>query len=188
MSTIMTSPASPPHSPSRPKHFSKTSDPFFELPVTPTQFSPPPESPQQSEDAQLASPSDSLFSQLVVSPLLFTSFLLSLFLVDRNNRAYRVSQHPSDSTAVSILHHTILTSWWDPEPYSESGGDDHGATDQKKRPWYVRKKHRKVAGMEITDAFELRTRVIVAMILGMSTIVIGGALGIKKLYEWTWAG
>ena len=182
------SPSSSSRSRSRPKHSKNKSDSFLELPITPMQSPSPPGSPQPPNESSPSANSESLFSQLILSPLLFTSFLLSLFIVDRHNRAYRVSEHPSTPTAASVLSRVIPSKWWDPEPYETFSGGNDGAADHKKQPWYIKKKHRKIAKMEATDAFELRTCVIFGIVVGMLTALIGGALGMKKIYEWTWAG
>ncbi|KAI9695773.1 MAG: hypothetical protein M1820_008445 [Bogoriella megaspora] len=177
------SPSPAPRSRSRPKK--KPSDPFLELPLTPTHSPSPQLSPEASPEPGASQQTDSIFSHLILSPLLFTSFLLSLFLVDRDNRAYRVSQH---SSASSFFHRILPSEWWDPEPYETGNHGSNRGADERKKPWYIKKKHRQVAKLEVTDAFELRTRVLFVMIVGMLTVIITGALGLKKVYQWAWAG
>jgi hypothetical protein len=179
---------------SRSRISKKKSDPFLDLPITPAQSPSPQRSPRdspQSIDRNSHSETpDSLYSTLILAPLLFTSFLLSLFLVDRQNRAYRVSAHPSSSSAAGAWLSRIAPSkWWDPEPYEivydESAA---GSAKPRKQPWYIKKKHRKIAKFEVNEAFELRTRVIVSMVVIMLALVIGAAFGLKQIYDWVWAG
>ena len=179
--------SSPSSSRPRSRH-SKKSDPFLELPVTPIPPPSPPRSLRLSSTPQPSERPESFFSQLILSPLLFTSFLLSLFLVDRNNRAYRVSERLSSPATVSALSRVFPSKWWDPEPYPTSDIAINGAAYQKKQPWYIKKKHRRVAKLEVTEAFELRTSVILGLIIGMLTVLIGGALGLKMIYDWSWSG
>ncbi|KAF2239201.1 hypothetical protein EV356DRAFT_166335 [Viridothelium virens] len=180
--------SSRPPSRSRPKHSKKKSDPFLELNTTPGNSPSPPNSPETSHETGPSDPSESFFTQLILSPLLFTSFLLSLFLVDRRNRAYRVSEHPTTSTVASVLSRIAPAKWWDPEPYGTHNGGNDGSGDRPKQPWYIKKKHRKIAKMEVSEAFELRTSVIFGIVVTMMTVLIGAALGMKKIYDWAWVG
>jgi hypothetical protein len=82
-------------------------------------------------------------------------------------------------------------SWLDPEPYQDPddsrwcrGGKDshvepHGAlgpkdvelddkkTTRKRESWHLNKKIRKIARLEIGDAFDMRGRVIVGMVVAL---------------------
>lgn len=110
--------------------------------------------------------------QLVLAPINMVTFIISLFLVDHQQRQWRLSQHASGPE--SAWHR--LSAWTGgPEPYQDSGSGTWGhraAADRPAAPgrtasfqgWYARKKHRAIAKLEMRDAFEMRGRVLVAMI------------------------
>lgn len=100
------------------------------------------------------------------------SFLLSLFLVDRQHRSWRKAQHSTASESIwtRLMHPSWLV---DPQPYQDSRNStwkrDDSGTKPKMVPeptyqgWYSRKKHRAVAKMEIGEALEMRGRVVLAL-------------------------
>lgn len=106
------------------------------------------------------------------------TFIISLFLVDQQQRQWRLSQHASGPE--SAWHR--LSAWTSgPEPYQDSGSGAWGHRAAADRPaagrtasfqgWYARKKHRAVAKLEMSDAFEMRGRVLVAL---LAWILVGG--------------
>ena len=124
-------------------------------------------------------------------PLSMISFVVSLFVVERQQRQWRLSQHTSspDSLWARLTHWP----WLNPEPYQDSKdttwkySDNVAAQDTPGtvfRGWYTRKKHRAMAKMEISDAFEMRRRVIFALVAW----ALLGALGIsyvaRRMYGW----
>ncbi|KAJ4344527.1 uncharacterized protein N0V89_012270 [Didymosphaeria variabile] len=169
-------PPSPPPSPptTRRRHKKKGSDdPFLQLgqPVYHAVTGSPPSSPPNEADI----PEDPLYKRIIVTPFLFTSFLISLFLVDTQN-------------AVSRTKNSSLFSFLNPEPYqdpSDSRWDRRGSTTHVKPPdalnpaqrsgtekrkrssWHLHKKIRKIAKLEIRDAFEMRGRVMFAMVVAI---------------------
>jgi len=54
---------------------------------------------------------------------------------------------------------------------------------RKKKRWYAMKKHRKLAGMEIAEAFEIvgRMRAVVAGVFVAATVGLGW--GMKIIYD-----
>lgn len=126
--------------------------------------------------------------QIILTPLLFTSFLVSLFLIDTRNALSRTK----DSSLFSFL---------DPEPYQDPydsrwgrrGSTPHveppdplkpnqqpGTEKRKRRSWHLHRKIRKIAKLEISDAFEMRGRVMAAM-LAMIVVVLYAAW-----YSFSW--
>lgn len=119
------------------------------------------------------------------------SFLLSLSVVDLQQRRWRTSQH-------SIGHESFwfrLThpSWLNSEPYQDSRDSTWKQTDKRGtwntgedafHGWYGRKKKRAIAKMEFGDAFELRGRVIYALLAW--TLISGLALtyAAQRAYAW----
>ncbi|KAF1987787.1 hypothetical protein K402DRAFT_329991 [Aulographum hederae CBS 113979] len=178
------------------KHLEK--DPFMTLPldkITIPQLSAPSSNAGDAEGEQQDGPeqSEDMYStitRVVMTPLLFTSFLISLLFVDHKHRAYRASEHPSyPSEESSFWARLSPFSWLDPEPYQEPSDtswqtdDSAGSTRPVEsgrrgslgRKWFHRKKHRGVAKMEIAEAFEVRERVMVMLIAGV--LMCAGAVG-----------
>lgn len=149
--------------------------------------------------------------QIILTPVLFTSFLLSLFLVNAQDRARRAAAHTSPS---SYLTYIFPSSWLDPEPYqnhydstwghrgaaghvepndaiaprdgqlvdtSDAGGRE-GKKRKEKQSWHLHKKIRKIARLEVSDAFESQGRVIVMMAATLVFTVIGFWVGMR----WIW--
>jgi len=78
---------------------------------------------------------ESAFSRLIVAPVLFVSFLVSLFLIDR--------QH-------------------------YSGIFSHSSSNEER---YYRSHQKKLAKREMDDAFQLRGKVIAAMVMAVGVVV-----------------
>tara|TARA_R110002003_G_scaffold13_1_gene836 strand:- start:3290 stop:3682 length:393 start_codon:yes stop_codon:yes gene_type:complete len=123
--------------------------------------------------------------------------------VNLRDRAHRTYAHSS----ASFLTYLYPSRWLDPEPYQDpddsrwcrEGSSGHvGPCDsispksdgpkegkhQKKRSWHLNKKIRKMAKLEISDALEMRGRVIAVMLVMMA---IGSMLlwmGVKWLFAW----
>lgn len=123
--------------------------------------------------------------KIILTPILFTSFLVSLFLVNYRNRARRTAAR---APSFPLLTYLFPSTWLDPEPYqhphdstwdrrdssrhvephdaiSPGSASQTGGTQLRKKrtSWHLHKKIRKVARLEIGDAWEMRGRVIVAM-------------------------
>jgi hypothetical protein len=119
-----------------------------------------------------------------------TSFLLSLFLINRSSRLRRYTSSSTTSTPSSFL--ARLTTTLNPEPYqdatkttwdrrdSASHVSPHSAISprqtqhpdaQKRGSWYLHKKISKVARLEIGDALDMSTRVLAVMVGGV--VVLG---------------
>ncbi|ORY11217.1 hypothetical protein BCR34DRAFT_588040 [Clohesyomyces aquaticus] len=200
-------PPSPPPSPPRQrKHKKKKYDPFFELAATSVASPSVPSSPAADPDE----PQESIVTRIIISPLLFTSFLLSLFLINRRDRVRRTNSHATSTSTststTSLLSYFSLTSslWVDPEPYQDpdsstwsrgrasgpshvephsvlsnasnnaNNRDSEGKMQTKKRgSWHLHKKIRQVAKLEISDAFEMRGRVIAGLVCVVGLVVAG---------------
>lgn len=184
--TSQTNSSSPPgyHKPTKRKS-TKEADPFDNIPC-----------PSDHHTAEDQEPSDiSTFTKLVSAPLLFISFLLSLSYIDRQNRSYRVSQHSLRQSQPTLWSRLSLglANWWDPEPYQDprdgtwkardgTGGSAEGVPSRREK-WFARKKHRKMASMEVADAFDMvdRMKAVVAGVVLMGTVGVGW--GVKKVWE-----
>ncbi|MBE7158165.1 MAG: hypothetical protein INR62_06985 [Rhodospirillales bacterium] len=118
------------------------------------------------------------------------SFIFSLTLIDRRQRRWRLSQHRSPDTTAGWSR-----AWLDPdpEPYQaspsprkeneRSAAAEKGGADAYSG-WYTRKKKRAIARMEISDAFEMRKRVVVALLVWSGLVIWAAYYLLKTLYSW----
>jgi hypothetical protein len=115
-----------------------------------------------------------------MTPLVFISFIFSLLLVNHRYRTWRLSEHPpANSTFWSRIS---LRSWLDPEPYQDPSdttwqhsSDSRGHVPHPQREkWFTHKKHRKVAKLEISEAFDMSGRVMVSV----GCVLVVGVLGV----------
>lgn len=127
------------------------------------------------------------------------TFLLSLCVVDSQQRAWRVAQHQHNDV-VSWWKQISPWTWWDAEPYqsphdstwqhvvqdSRAADGTHGivpGSSTGTHPWHTHKKHRKMAKLMMSDAFEMRGTMAFALVtmglLGLVTV----AWLVKRLYS-----
>ncbi|KIW01656.1 uncharacterized protein PV09_06841 [Verruconis gallopava] len=146
--------------------------------------------PLRREDGE--TDSEPFLRRLVMMPLISISFLLSLFLVQRSDRARRSSEHPSRQALGSPFWSPFaLQSWLSPEPYQDpddttwrdADSSQGGSPKPKKRSWYVRKKLRQVGRMQIIDAFELRGVVMIALLALSVLMIVGVGWTFSKAYH-----
>lgn len=130
--------------------------------------------------------------QLVLTPINMVTFILSLSVVDLHQRQWRLSQRPAAGQQ-TLWSKMTPWSWLDPEPYQDSRdttwkGDNSAAAqnraDNSFGGWYTRKKHRAMAKMELHDAFEMRGRVLVAIIVWMLLGLVGLAYTMRRTYAY----
>lgn len=188
-------PESTHHSASR-RHKKRESDPFLELPDS---IIPPPDAPSKGEAD--TDKNESLLTKIFLTPVLMVSFLLSISFVDHQQRAWRLSQHYL--APASWFSSISIWSWIDPEPYQDpqdstwnQGRDDvehhdvpaGGGVPEALRPddhqWHTNKKHRKMAKMEVGDAFEMRDAVL-AMMAVCAIICLASLIWmLRTAYRW----
>ncbi|KAF1914981.1 hypothetical protein BDU57DRAFT_309741 [Ampelomyces quisqualis] len=177
----------PPSPPSMQRRNKKRHDSFEKLASTPLPS--PPSSPSQRQVAD--EDQDSLLARIILTPVLFTSFILSLSFVNLRDRANRARAHSS----TSVLTYLYPSRWLDIEPYQDPYNSSWGrggaathvepdgaigpkqgknATHSRKKSWHLNKKIRKVAKLEVSDALEMRGRVIVGMLamLALGSVVL----------------
>lgn len=213
-------PPSPPPSPPRRRHRKHQDDPFLDLDTQLPSSSSPSSSSKEGQEPQdslftrvrtrAATHRHNLqalrtlylaknflliaSTQIIITPVLITSFILSLFLINRSDRLRRTNSHSTSS----LFSYLSPSAWLDPEPYQDpdnttwdrrgsiSHVEPHGvlnpqnelqsssSRDGKERrqsSWHLHKKIRKVAKLEISDAFEMRGRVIVVMLSAVVMVV-----------------
>ncbi|KAL1304633.1 hypothetical protein AAFC00_003597 [Neodothiora populina] len=152
-------------------HHKRASDPFIELSDNILSL----DDADSKRDDELK---NSLYEKALVVPITMISFLLSLCFVTRQERAWRVAQH--DNGAASWIRR-----WFYSEPYqdlnsptAQSGsckGTDVSAALHASLPagaedsenWYTwRKKHRKMAKLQLKNAFAMQHTVAMILVAG----------------------
>ena len=120
------------------------------------------------------------------------TFILSLSYIDYGQRQWRLSQRPP-SAHETFWSRLTSWSWLEPEPYQDPGDTAwthdgssaaQNSSDNSFHGWYTRKKHRAIAKMELSDAFEMRGRVLLAIIAWMLLVLFGVAYSMKRIYAW----
>lgn len=162
----------------------KDLDPFLGLPNDAVTL--PPSS--NGRENMTVGQSRSFLADFILTPINMISLLLSLFLVDYGDRQWRLSQHRSGSDA----SHQSAWSWLDPEPYQTATSTwqpDRRALiqngfDSSFQGWYRKTKHREIAKLELSDALEIRGRVMVALTIWILLSLLGVAFGVQRLYIW----
>jgi hypothetical protein len=120
-----------------------------------------------------------------------TSFILSLLYITRIDALRRTSPQRT-----SFLH---PTTWFSPpEPYQSPNSTAWGHANANAKEfdrqlqyevrgggrWHLHKKIRKIAKLEIRDAFEMRRRVIVLMVTVALIICASAVYALQWLWGW----
>ncbi|TEY39698.1 hypothetical protein BOTCAL_0453g00020 [Botryotinia calthae] len=136
-------------------------------------------------------PKESAVVRLIIAPITFVSFLISLLIIDSRNSYLRVHQHSEPRTYPNtfigriqeFLHRLI----YKPQPYayikSPSRGQNAEGIERKgEEPWHWNTKQKKMMKMEVSDAFKFRQWVLV----GMAVVATGIGLLVLYLGNWIW--
>ncbi|KAL9528428.1 hypothetical protein SMMN14_07452 [Sphaerulina musiva] len=169
------------HSGRRQSRNKKQPDPFLDLPddVLKQAAAGAASTPSPKSDNQ---PPHSLLVHLFFTPISVISFILSLFLIERQQRQWRYQQQlqlqvqqqqQNPTTAQSQSGRWLLSG---PEPYQES----------PETTWHPRLSWRRrgIAKMQISDVLEMKGRVAVALAVWMAVAVGVCAYGIRWLWGW----
>ncbi|KAG9229017.1 hypothetical protein BJ875DRAFT_388228 [Amylocarpus encephaloides] len=138
-------------------------------------------------------PRESSISRLIITPLTFVSFLLSLALIDSHNSSLRSSLRPSpiSNTPPSLfcktrnfLHGIVFREVDGRGPYAYVkapvvGGCKDGR-ERKEREWYYHSKQRHIMKAEFEDAFQMRNSVAV----GILAVVLGAFYAVVMVGRW----
>ena len=117
------------------------------------------------------------------------TFIISLFLIDRQNRQWRLSQHASGPKPAWRTH----WSSFHPEPYQDADSSAWvHSTSSRPEPrrtgsfqgWYARKKKGSIAKLEIGDALEMRGRVAMALFAWSFLGVVAFSYATRLVYIW----
>ncbi|KAK0729396.1 hypothetical protein B0T21DRAFT_385463 [Apiosordaria backusii] len=108
--------------------------------------------------------------KVIMTPIIFTSFLISLFLVDTRNSALRRHYHASDSESrMPQWLHRILYKYKRYEyvavdengkPFPLSNPQTPATSPGQEKEDYYHSKQKKLMKMEVAEAFETRSSVV----------------------------
>ncbi|KAF7559598.1 hypothetical protein G7046_g4568 [Stylonectria norvegica] len=118
----------------------------------------------------------SLYS-LIMTPLNFTIFLVSLLLVDARYTLLRAHGHPSSTSRLPVWLQQLL---YRPTPYQtvgqgETRQDEHGR-------WHYHSKQKKLMRMEADEAFQLRNTVMLLMGAAGAVLVAAVYVAGRRLF------
>lgn len=128
-------------------------------------------------------------AQLLIAPLTFLSFLISLALIDQQNtlHRYRTHQHsaprpPAPTTLFGRVReslHSLIYRPASPYAYLRSPGQKMTASlgSRKEEPWYWHTKQRHMMAAEMDEAFRVRK-----WVLGMLALALVGGLGAVGMF------
>ncbi|KAK4180398.1 hypothetical protein QBC36DRAFT_30618 [Triangularia setosa] len=121
------------------------------------------------------------FYKVIMTPIIFTSFLISLFLVDTRNSALRRHYHASDteSRMPEWLHRIVyrykryeyVAVDENGKPFPISNPQTPATSPKQEKEDYYHSKQKKLMKMEVAEAFETRSSVIVLLVvLGVAVL------------------
>ncbi len=99
---------------------------------------------------------------MVVTPVVFVSFIVSMLWIDYRNTVRRSHLHSEDTPhrMPPWLHHLVFRA----QPYGAARAADQPGRKEDGR-WYYHSKQKKLLKMEVADAFEIRTTVLAVLAL-----------------------
>lgn len=128
-------------------------------------------------------PPQSTLYKLIMTPLIFISFVVSLTLIDFRHSARRSHYHaePGDSRMPKWLHRLLYRY----QRYQYVPVDSQGQPVGEKTDghWYYHSKQRKLMKMEVDEAFEVRGTVLV--VLGLVSLCV--LWGVWWALGWMWS-
>ncbi|KAF7906795.1 hypothetical protein EAF00_001073 [Botryotinia globosa] len=136
-------------------------------------------------------PKESAVVRLIIAPITFISFLISLLIIDSRNSYLRIHQHSEPRTYPNtfigriqeFLHKLIFK----PQPYAyikspSRGQNAEGIKRKEEEPWHWNTKQKKMMKVEVSDAFRFRQWVLI----GMAVVAAGIGLLVLCLANWIW--
>ncbi|APA06519.1 hypothetical protein sscle_02g012890 [Sclerotinia sclerotiorum 1980 UF-70] len=134
-------------------------------------------------------PKESAVVRLIIAPITFISFIISLFLIDQRNSSLRINEHSKPRTypntffgrTQEFLHSLVFK----PQPYAYlkspyRGQHAEGDRKREEEPWHWHTKQKKMMKMEVSDAFKFRQWVLIGM------AVVAVVIGLLILYLANW--
>ncbi|KAJ3499333.1 hypothetical protein NLG97_g423 [Lecanicillium saksenae] len=124
----------------------------------------PPPSPPRSSTLRADLPDDedepATLYKIIMTPINFVSFIVSLLLVDIHYTRLRMHTHAESRGRLPNWLHDIL---YRKQPYEDMRKSSDVGSDVVREPWYYHSKQKKLMKMEAEEAFLLRGRVLVAL-------------------------
>jgi hypothetical protein len=125
---------------------------------------------------------------LLIAPLTFITFLVSLALIDSHNTSMRSSSPPSTIYRIRNFLYSICFKEVGRDPYARVKSPD--ATEQsttkgkarEEEAWHWHTKQRHMMKAEFDDAFRLRNSVAVGLLGVILGFVVSVAMGVR----WVW--
>lgn len=117
-----------------------------------------------------------------MTPVIFVSFLLSLAWIDFRYSVLRSQKNSTESRLPAWLHHIIYR----PAPDEGTGHGKGGRSTGGSQDGFYHSKQKKLAKMEMADAFEIRGTVVV--ILFAISMVMSWGLWTVGRGVCAWAG
>ncbi|KAJ6786873.1 hypothetical protein PWT90_00014 [Aphanocladium album] len=114
---------------------------------------------------------------IIMTPINFVSFLVSLVLVDIHYTRLRMHTHAESRSRLPNWLHDIL---YRRHPYE----DLHQRPGGIQEPWYYHSKQKKLMKMEAEDAFRLRGTVLVGLAVAAATGTTAALYSLKVLVSW----
>lgn len=116
--------------------------------------------------------------------------IISLILVDEQERRWRLSQRAESASVWQRLTH------WSKTPYQDAGTSawSHRRSPRRADPaehhptpssnWFYRRRKGAIARLEIRDALEMRGRVLVALIAWAFLGMLALYYAMRRAYNW----
>ncbi|KUI65794.1 hypothetical protein VM1G_11375 [Cytospora mali] len=140
-------------------------------------------SPATAQPPRDALPKLSAIYHVVVTPIIFVSFLVSLAWVEFQNSLRRSHNHAEEPSGLPLWLHRIVYRQT-PYKYVKANASEPRApvqTDEGTR-WYYHSKQRKLMKMEADDAFKIRSTVLVVLAL----LTVATLWALRWVVWWVW--
>ncbi|KAF2149813.1 hypothetical protein K461DRAFT_34327 [Myriangium duriaei CBS 260.36] len=119
---------------------------------------------------------DSALVYLITAPLRFVAFLLSLTWTDWRARRRAAAARPQETWK------GVAAEWWDPVPAYRQCPEGRWQERDHHPHTAVRKKLRRVVGLEVNDAVEQWGRIEIGLVLVMVVVLWGMSWGLKMAW------
>ncbi|RDW68558.1 hypothetical protein BP5796_09215 [Coleophoma crateriformis] len=124
----------------------------------------------------VSAPKESVIARLLIAPLAFISFLISLSLIDSRNTSRRTSASSRAPDSNSLLARLLFKPV---PPTTTTPGSPRSPSPRKEKPsdrdWesHYHTLQKKLMKMEVADAFEIRKWVLAAMLAAAAVLGVG---------------
>ncbi len=119
--------------------------------------------------------------QVIMTPVNFVTFLISLLLVDLRYTRVRMHAHSNRGSRLPTWLHDIL---YHRQPYDDVGGRRAGTNREE---WHYHSNQKKLMKMEAEEAFRLRGTVLLLFAV-LAATVTGGTLYVANRLVYNWYG